>query len=100
MTDRQFAKIIRKRPSSVYYEVTENFQRYASGIYQGDEECSQSTNHAVLAVGYNIDASADNSYFIIKNSWDSAWGEEGYIRLGMTEGNKKCGMNLITFYVK
>lgn len=32
-------------------------------------------NHAVLAVGYGKD------YVKVKNSWNTTWGEEGYIRL-------------------
>ena len=32
-------------------------------------------NHAVLAVGYTDD------HYIIKNSWTTAWGDNGYIKL-------------------
>ncbi len=50
-----------------YYE--SGVYTYATGEYEGD--------HAVLLVGYD-DA---NQCFIVKNSWDTNWGEQGYFRI-------------------
>lgn len=39
------------------------------------------TNHAVAIVGYKLDSTVDpdcKGYFIIKNSWGTTWGENGY----------------------
>ena len=48
------------------------------GVYSGP--CGTRINHAVLAVGYNV--TADNTkYWIVKNSWNTTWGESGYIRM-------------------
>ena len=38
------------------------------------------TDHAVLVVGHGYDSTADLEFWIVKNSWGSAWGENGYIR--------------------
>jgi C1A family cysteine protease len=45
--------------------------------------CGTGINHAVLLVAY------DDSQWVIKNSWDYSWGEQGYIRLAA--GNT-CGI--------
>lgn len=51
-------------------------------------------NHAVQVVGF--DAAAEPPYWIVRNTWTTAWGEGGYIRLAM--GNNTCGIaNMITY---
>merc|ERR1712150_2346 len=42
-------------------------------------------NHAVIAVGYGVDG---QSYFRIRNSWGSSWGESGNIRLAQSGGSQ------------
>jgi len=50
-----------------------NMQFYSGGIYF-EPSCSPEINHAVTAVGYN------EIYFLVKNSWGTDWGEDGYIK--------------------
>ncbi|EKF27907.1 cysteine peptidase, putative [Trypanosoma cruzi marinkellei] len=47
---------------------------------------SKKPGHGVLLVGYND--SAPVPYWIIKNSWTTLWGEEGYIRIA--KGSNQC----------
>ena len=49
--------------------------------------CMQTVNHAVLAVGY--DSSAPEPYWIVKNSWGTDWGDNGYFKIKM--GVNMCG---------
>eukprot|EP00955_Chlamydomonas_euryale_P074233 361976-Chlamydomonas_euryale.AAC.2 len=57
----------------------------------GGGDCGTVTNHAMLVVGYN--ASAQQPYWIVRNSWGSSWGEGGYARIAMTgNGKGPCGM--------
>merc|ERR1712060_888741 len=45
-------------------------------------------DHCVQAVGFN--ATASTPYWIVRNSWATTWGEDGYIRLEMSENT--CGL--------
>lgn len=65
---------------------------YTGGIMNN---CSStgSVNHAAAVVGYDR-SDPENSYWIVKNSWGTNWGENGYIRLSMA-GNQ-CGFSNYT----
>ena len=62
-----------------------NFYQYASGIFN-DYKCGTNVNHATLIVGYGVKQSTGNEYWIMKNSWSTYWGEEGYMRVYITDG--------------
>jgi len=64
-------------------------QSYAGGIMA--PKCSQN-NHAVLLVGYD----PVNDVWIIKNSWNTWWGEKGFLRLkrNNNDGMNNCFINL------
>ncbi|XP_039610673.1 procathepsin L-like [Polypterus senegalus] len=71
-----------------------SFQFYKSGIYN-DPACNTKINHAVLLVGYGSEA--DQNYWIIKNSWGTQWGENGYMRMARTTTNY-CGIASYTLF--
>jgi cathepsin L len=51
-------------PNTVYVEASQPvFQQYTGGVITGTT-CGTSTDHAILAVGYNTDASGNN-YWIV-----------------------------------
>lgn len=67
-----------KGPVSVAFQVITGFKDYRSGIYQSND-CKNGpmdVNHAVLAVGYGTDNG--QPYYIVKNSWGTDWGMDGY----------------------
>lgn len=63
---------------------------YESGVFSS---CSysenMSINHAVVLVGYGTDE-VDGDYWIVRNSWGTKYGENGYIRV-KRESETKCG---------
>lgn len=76
------------KPVSVAFEVVSDFRFYKNGTYTSSEcrKGPETVNHAVLAVGYHKD-----HYWIIKNSWGTAWGMDGYFRMGPI-GSNMCGV--------
>lgn len=67
------------------------FKLYKSGILSS-EDCGLNLNHAVLAVGY--DSSLFHDYYIVKNSWGTFWGDDGYVKIAAFSFHKEgiCGI--------
>jgi C1A family cysteine protease len=82
---------VSKQPVSVAIEAdTRYFQFYSSGILDS-ANCGTNLDHGVLAVGYGTDAGKD--YWLVKNSWSSSWGENGYVRIAANTGGAGiCGI--------
>jgi len=66
---------------------------YGSGVFDGCNQGSPDLDHAVLLVGYGTDAQKGD-YWLIRNSWDASWGEQGYIRLRRTAAEEtRCAFD-------
>ena len=65
------------------------FQTYSSGVLTSSR-CGTNLDHAVLAVGYGTENGQD--YWLVKNSWNTTWGDQGYIKLGMDSSTGTCGV--------
>ncbi|XP_078061347.1 cathepsin O, partial [Mustelus asterias] len=64
-----------------------SWQDYLGGIIQ--HHCSQEkSNHAVVITGY--DTTGDIPYWIVRNSWGTKWGIDGYVYIKM--GKNVCGI--------
>jgi len=71
-----------------------SFKDYHGGVFSGcDYEGNIQLNHAVQLVGYGSEGGVD--YWLVRNSWGSNWGEEGYIRL-LREATPQCGVDSTT----
>jgi cathepsin L len=62
----------------------ESFMRYKSGIYH-ESDCKKQFSHAALLVGFGTDKGED--YWLVKNSFGTTWGEDGYFRIARNRKN-------------
>ncbi|XP_054785291.1 zingipain-2-like [Prosopis cineraria] len=77
-SEQALQKAVANQPVSVAIDASgSDFQFYSSGIFTGS--CGTELDHGVTAVGYGV--SDDTEYWLVKNSWGTEWGEEGYIRM-------------------
>ena len=78
-------------PVSIAIEAdTLTFQLYTSGIISSTR-CGTNLDHGVLIVGYGVEADG-NMYWLVKNSWGSGWGDNGYVKIGRSESTNDNGI--------
>ncbi|XP_072741347.1 digestive cysteine proteinase 1-like [Ciconia boyciana] len=85
------AAIYKHGPVAVSIDAShKTFSFYSNGIYY-EPKCENkpgTLDHAVLAVGYGV--LQGETYWLIKNSWSTYWGNDGYILMAMKDNN--CGV--------
>lgn len=68
------------------------FQHYKSGVL--DFDCGTDLDHAVNIEAVGVED--DKPYWLVRNSWGSSWGENGYVKL--VRGKNMCGIKESVFY--
>lgn len=74
--------LLESSPVAVLVDSRGAFMQYSSGVFGCTNTSESNLDHAVVLVGYTL------TTFIVKNSWGTAWGEQGYMQLNQTDD---CG---------
>jgi len=83
-SDAGLINALQDGPISVGVLANDLWQSYSGGIVTIDDCPNGELNHGVVVVGY------DANVYIVRNSWNSTWGESGYIRLSRKDNT--CGI--------
>ncbi|KAL8126797.1 hypothetical protein AgCh_013911 [Apium graveolens] len=68
-----------------------SFQLYSEGVLFSSY-CGKNLNHGVTVIGYGEDHG--KKYWLVKNSWGTDWGEDGYMKIerGIKDPKGSCGI--------
>merc|ERR1712130_65801 len=106
-------KELQNGPIVVAFQAPSQLFYYSGGVFEcgemkeeiqlGEEEVHvnnwEQTNHAVTCVGYGSEKHNGKTieYWIMKNTWGSDWGEDGYFRI--RRGVDACGIESMSVTV-
>lgn len=83
------AEIFQHGPVETAFTVYADFLTYKSGVYV--QHSNQVLGgHAVKFVGWGVDNSTSQKYWLVANSWNVHWGDNGFFKI--LRGVDECGI--------
>ena len=92
---------LKKGPITTAITVAAALYSYKGGVLD-ETLCANESyrlDHSVVIIGYGMDCATGNEYWIMKNSWGKAWGENGFFRLKIAPGPSGYGICLAHYYL-
>jgi KDEL-tailed cysteine endopeptidase len=81
---------VAQQPVAIAIEAdTRYFQSYSSGVLTS-ASCGTNLDHGVLIVGYGNEKGQD--YWLVKNSWSTTWGDNGYVKIARSSSTNDAGI--------
>jgi C1A family cysteine protease len=81
---------VAQQPVSIAIEAdTKYFQSYSSGVLTSSS-CGTNLDHGVLIVGYGVENGI--KYWLVKNSWSTSWGDQGYVKIARSDSTNDAGI--------
>ena len=81
---------VAQQPVSIAIEAdTKYFQSYSSGVLTSSS-CGTNLDHGVLIVGYGTENGI--KYWLVKNSWGTSWGDQGYVKIARSDSTNDAGI--------
>lgn len=74
-------------------DLHDSFFFYASGVYDEPNCSTTDWSHTMTATGYDTwkNATTQQDYYIVKNSWGETWGWNGFVWMSRNKMNQ-CGI--------
>ncbi|KAF4661617.1 hypothetical protein FOZ61_003065 [Perkinsus olseni] len=79
-TDQIKREIWKRGPVSCGVDATKQMDDYTGGIFYQNKP-QPKINHEVGLVGWGREEGTNDEYWIMRNSWGTFWGENGYMRI-------------------
>jgi len=82
-------EIMDNGPVEAAFTVYADFESYKSGVYH-HVTGAELGGHAVKIIGWGVDATTSAKYWLVVNSWNEDWGDQGTFKI--LRGSDECGI--------